>query len=77
MSEPHYTAAEKARLAALVARSVAAVSRGKSTTRIDSTIEKIRGTATLRDALIEEKHANQRTKRAAEKAERQAGRWFR
>ena len=73
MPEPRqYTAGEKARLAALVARAGVAMGRGRSMTAV----EKVKAEACAREAEQDRRKAEADAKRQAEKIARRADRRF-
>ena len=77
MPEPRqYTAGEKARLAALVARAGVAMGRGRSMTAVDRAIEKLKAEACAREAEQDRRRAEADAKKQAEKIARRADRRF-
>lgn len=79
-----YTAGEKAHLTVLAARAITAVSRGKSTTKIDRAIDNVRSKALAREQVEEQARADARVERDARRMKpvyerakkREANRWF-
>lgn len=78
MAEPqHYTAAEKARLAGLVARAGVQIKRGKSTASVDRAIERLQQAAVEREQAEQQAAVERERARIEEKARKRAARtWF-
>lgn len=78
MAEPeHYTAAEKVRLAGLVARASVQMKRGKSLASVDRAIDKLQQAAVEREQAERQARADAERARIEEKARKRAARkWF-
>lgn len=77
MAEPRYTAGEKARLAALVARGAVCISRGRSTGSVDRAMDRIERDAQARgDAEERAREAARRQKIEAQAAKRAARKFW-
>lgn len=76
MAEPRYTAGEKARIAALVARGAVRIGRGKSTSPVDRALDRIEREAIERTAAEERAREAKRQADITAKAEKRAARTF-
>ena len=76
MAEPRYTAGEKARMAALIARGAVRISRGKGTSPVDRALDRIEREATERTEAEDRAREAKRQADIKAKAEKRAARTF-
>jgi hypothetical protein len=76
MAEPRYTAGEKARMTALVARGAVRIGRGKGTAPVDRALDRIEREAIERTEAEERAKENKRQADIKAKAEKRAARTF-
>lgn len=76
MAEPRYTAGEKARMAALVARGAVRIGRGKATAPVDRRLDRIEREAIERTEAEDRAREAKRQADIKAKADKRAARTF-